>query len=64
MLSRQAVIDDFNEEIDSIPQNQHPVKVYSFSPEFEIRATLGKILVEWYEKVISLALKGKNEKWK
>ena len=36
-LFRQAVIDDFNEEIDSIPTNEQLAKIYSFSPEFEIR---------------------------
>jgi hypothetical protein len=36
-LFRQAVIDDFNEEIDSIPTNEDLAKIYSFSPEFEIR---------------------------
>lgn len=95
-LFRQAVIDDFNEEIDSIPTNEQLAKIYSFSPEFEIRmkklfikdrrrsllkntmlysrrvasvliivlgllfgtllfntevrAAVGKVLVEWYEK--------------
>ena len=36
-LFRQTVIDDFNEEIDSIPTNEQLAKIYTFSPEFEIR---------------------------
>lgn len=36
-LFRQAVIDDFNEEIDSIPTNEQLAKIYSFSTDFEIR---------------------------
>jgi len=98
-LFRQAVIDDFNEEIDSIPTKEQLTKIYSFSPEFEIRmkklfikdrrrsllkdtmlysrrvasvliivlgllfgtllfntevrAAVGKVLVEWYEKFTS-----------
>lgn len=98
-LFRQAVIDDFNEEIDSIPTNEQLAKIYTFSPEFEIRmkklflkdrrrgllkntmlysrrvasvliivlgllfgtllfntevrAAVGKVLVEWYEKFTS-----------
>jgi len=98
-LFRHAVIDDFNEEIDSIPTKEQLTKIYSFSPEFEIRmkklfikdrrkslfkntmlysrrvasvliivlgllfgtllfntevrAAVGKVLVEWYEKFTS-----------
>lgn len=98
-LFRQAVIDDFNEEIGSIPTNEQLAVIYSFSSEFEmrmkklfvkdrrrsfvktamyfsrrvasiliivlgllfgtllfnteVRATVGKILVEWYEKFTS-----------
>ncbi len=98
-LFRQAVIDGFNEEIDSIPTNKQLAKIYTFSPEFEIRmkklfikdrrrgllkntmlysrrvasvliivlgllfgtllfntevrAAVGKVLVEWYEKFTS-----------
>jgi len=98
-LFRQAVIDDFNEEIDSIPTNEQLAKIYSFSSEFEIRmkklfikdrrssllkntmlysrrvasvliivlgllfgtllfntevrAAVGRVLVEWYEKFTS-----------
>ena len=98
-LFHQAVIDDFNEEIDSIPTNEQLAKIYTFSPEFEIRmkklfikdrrrsllkntmlyskrvasvliivlgllfgtllfntevrAAVGKVLVEWYEKFTS-----------
>jgi hypothetical protein len=36
-LFRQAVIDDFNDEINSIPSNEQMTKLYSFSPEFEIK---------------------------
>ena len=36
-LFRQAIIDDFNEEIDSIPTNEQLAKIYSFSIDFEIR---------------------------
>ncbi|MGJ0848516.1 DUF4367 domain-containing protein [Tissierella praeacuta] len=102
-LFRQAVVDDFNEEIDSIPPNEQLAKIYSFSPEFEVRmkklfaknrrkdfakaimfysrkiasiliivlgllfstllfntevrATVGKVLVEWYEKFTSFTFK-------
>lgn len=98
-LFRQAVIDDFNEEIDSIPTNEQLANIYTFSPEFEmrmkklfikdrrrsllkdtmlysrrvasvliivlgllfgtllfnteVRAAVGKVLVEWYEKFTS-----------
>lgn len=98
-LFRQAVIDDFNEEIDSIPTNEQLAKIYSFSIEFEtrmkklftrdhrknsfknamfysrkvasiliivlgllfgtllfnteVRAAVGKALVEWYDKFTS-----------
>lgn len=98
-LFRQAVIDDFNEELDSIPTKGRLSKTYSFSPEFEIRmkklfakdrrrsflrtgilytrkvasifimvlgllfatllfntevrATVGKVFIEWYEKFTS-----------
>ncbi len=102
-LFRQAVVDDFNEEIDSIPPNEQLAKIYSFSLEFEVRmkklfaknrrkdfakaimfysrkiasiliivlgllfstllfntevrATVGKVLVEWYEKFTSFTFK-------
>jgi hypothetical protein len=102
-LFRQAVIDDFNEEIDSIPTNEQLTEIYSFSPEFEtrmkklftkdrrkdfiktislysrrvasvliivlgllfgtllfnaeVRATVGNILVEWYEKFTSFTFR-------
>ncbi|MCL2320991.1 MAG: DUF4367 domain-containing protein [Oscillospiraceae bacterium] len=36
-LFRQAVIDNFYEEIDSIPSNEELAKIYKFTPEFEIR---------------------------
>lgn len=36
-LFRQAVIDDFNEKIDSIPTNEQLAEIYSFSWEFEMR---------------------------
>lgn len=98
-LFLQAVIDGFNEEIDSIPTNEQLAKIHTFSPEFEIRmkklfikdrrrsllkntilyskrvasiliiilvllfgtllfntevrAAVGKVLVEWYEKFTS-----------
>lgn len=103
-LFRQAVIDDFNEEIDSIPTNEQLAKIYSFSPEFElrmkklftkdrrkdfiktislysrrvasvliivlgllfgtllfnaeVRAAVGNVLVEWYEKFTSFTFIG------
>lgn len=102
-LFHQAVIDDFNEEINSIPTNEQLAKTYSFSPEFEIRmkklfakdrrtkfaktltlyskkvasifiivlgllfstllfntevrATVGKVLIEWYEKFTSFTFR-------
>lgn len=102
-LFRQAVIDDFNEELDSIPTNKELAKIYSFSPEFEVqmkklltkdrrrslikaaiyysrkaasifiivlgilfgtllfnaevRATVGTVLVEWYEKFTSFTFR-------
>ena len=110
----QAVIDNFNEEIDSIPSNEQLTKLYSFSPEFEIkmkklfikdsrkdfaktvllyskrvasiliivlgllfstllfntevRAAVGKVLVEWYEKFTSFTFEdnkvfGENKGW-
>jgi hypothetical protein len=43
-LFRQAVIEDFNEEIDFIPTNEELARVYSFSPEFEIR--MKKLLIK------------------
>ena len=36
-MFRQAIIDDYNEEIDSIPSNDKLMEKLSFSPEFEIR---------------------------
>lgn len=103
-LFRQAVIDDFNKEIDSIPTNEQLAKIYSFSPEFElrmkklftkdrrkdfiktislysrrvasvliivlgllfgtllfnaeVRAAVGNVLVEWYEKFTSFTFIG------
>ncbi len=36
-MFRQAIIDDYNEEIDSIPTNDKLMETLSFSPEFEIR---------------------------
>ncbi len=36
-LFRQAIIDDYNEEIDSIPPEEDLVETISFSPEFELR---------------------------
>lgn len=102
-LFRQAVIDDFNEEIDSIPTNEQLVKIYSFSTDFqirikklltkdrrrsslknamiysrkvasvliivlgllfgtllfntEVRAAVGKVLVEWYDKFTSFTFR-------
>lgn len=102
-LFRQAVIDDFNEEIDSIPTNEQLAEIYSFSSEFEmrmkklfvedhrrnflknvmlysrrvasilvivlgllfgtllfnteVRAAVGKVLVEWYEKFASFTFR-------
>ncbi|OPZ92185.1 MAG: hypothetical protein BWY74_01706 [Firmicutes bacterium ADurb.Bin419] len=102
-LFRQAVIDDFNEEIDSIQANEQLAKIYSFSADFEIRmkklltrdrrkssfknamlysrkvasvliivlgllfgtllfntevrAAVGKVLVEWYDKFTSFTFR-------
>ncbi|NLC02927.1 MAG: DUF4367 domain-containing protein [Tissierellia bacterium] len=102
-LFRQAVIDDFNEEINSIESNEELSKIYSFSTEFEtrmkrlltkdrrkehvkktmyysrkvasiviivlgllfsslllnteVRATVGKVLVEWYEKFTTFSFR-------
>lgn len=36
-LFRQAIIDDYNEEIDSIPPKNELMEALSFSPEFELR---------------------------
>ncbi len=36
-LFRQAVIDDYNEEIDSIPSKDELMEIISFSPEFDLR---------------------------
>ena len=36
-MFRQAIIDDYNDEIDSIPTNDKLMEKLSFSPEFEIR---------------------------
>lgn len=36
-LFRQAIIDDYNEEIDSIPPKENLMEILSFSPEFELR---------------------------
>lgn len=98
-LFRQAVIDDFNEEIAPISANEQLANIFTFSPEFEmrmkklfkkdrrrsllkntmlysrrvasvliiilgllfgtllfnteVRATIGKVLLEWYEKFTS-----------
>ena len=102
-LFRQAVIDDFNEDINSIQSNEELSKIYSFSTEFEtrmkklltkdrrkdhvkktmyysrkvasiviivlgllfsslllnteVRATVGKVLVEWYEKFTTFSFR-------
>lgn len=102
-LFRQAVIDDFNEEINSIQSNEELSKTYSFSTEFEtrmkrllikdrrkdyvkktmyysrkvaliiiivlgllfgslllsteVRATVGKVLVEWYERFTTFSFR-------
>lgn len=102
-LFRQAVIDDFNEEVDSIPTNEQLAKIYPFSTDFEIRmkklftrdcrrssfrnamffirrvasiliivlgllfgtllfntevrAAVGKVLVEWYQKFTSFTFR-------
>jgi len=36
-LFRQAVIDAFVKEIEAIPSNEELKKIYSFSPQFELR---------------------------
>ena len=36
-LFRQAIIDDYNEEIDSIPSKEKLMQTISFSPEFELK---------------------------
>ncbi|MDF2486138.1 MAG: hypothetical protein K0R46_2306 [Herbinix sp.] len=36
-LFRQAIIADYNEEIDSIPPKERLMEIISFSPEFEVR---------------------------
>jgi hypothetical protein len=36
-LFRQAIIDDYNEEIDSIPSKEKLIQTISFSPEFELK---------------------------
>ncbi len=102
-LFRQAVIDDFNDEINSAQSNELLSKMYSFSEEFdnrmkklltkdrrkeyfkktvhysrkvasilfivlgllfgslllntEVRASVGKVLVEWYEKFTTFSFK-------
>lgn len=102
-LFRQAIIDDFNEEIDSIPTNEQLARIYSFSTDFqirmkklltkdrrrgsfknvmiysrkvasiliiilgllfgtllfntEVRAAVGKVLVEWYDKFTSFTFR-------
>lgn len=38
-LFRQAVIDEFNEELDLIPSNEELSALYPFTPEFESRMT-------------------------
>ncbi|WP_406241879.1 DUF4367 domain-containing protein [Tissierella carlieri] len=113
-LFRQAIIDDFNEEIDSIPTNEQFAEIYSFSIDFEIRmkklftrdrrrssfknamlysrkvasiliivlgllfgtllfnnevrAAVGKVLVEWYDKFTSFTFRddeviGEKKDW-
>ncbi len=105
-LFSQAVIDNFNEEIDSIPSNEELGRIYSFSTEFEVklkkllkrdrrrdlikttmyyskkvasifiivlgllfsillfntevRAAVGKVFVEWYEKFTSFTFSGEE----
>ncbi|NLO10475.1 MAG: DUF4367 domain-containing protein [Clostridiales bacterium] len=39
-LFRQAVIDEYKEEIESIPQKKELMRIVSLSPEFEIRMKL------------------------
>ncbi|WP_312810196.1 DUF4367 domain-containing protein [Sedimentibacter sp.] len=102
-LFRQAVIDNFNEEIESIPSNEQLSEIYSTSPKFEmmmknlfikdhrksflkkamfyskrvasifiivlgllfgtllfnteVRAAVGKVFVEWYERFTSFTFK-------
>ncbi|MCL2517190.1 MAG: hypothetical protein FWF15_01380 [Oscillospiraceae bacterium] len=36
-LFKQAVIDDYTDEIDSIPSNDELVKKYPFTPQFNVR---------------------------
>jgi len=113
-LFRQAVIDDLNDEINSIPSNEQLTKLYSYSPEFEIkmekifikdsrkdfaktvllyskrvasifiivlgmlfstllfntevRAAVGKVLVEWYERFTTFTFEdnkviGEKKEW-
>jgi hypothetical protein len=105
-LFRQAVIDDYVAEIDGIPPNEELAKIYSFSPEFElrmkkvfaryrrkeifvritkyikrvavvfllastvlfgillinpeVRAAVGKVVVEWFEKFTSITFSGEE----
>ena len=63
-LFRQTVIDQFNEEIDSIPTKEQLSKIYLFSPEFEIkmkklfvkdrRRTLVKTAMLYSRKIASI----------
>ncbi len=49
-LFRQAIIDDFNEEMDSIPTNEQLARIYSFSSKFEMR--IKKFLQRIVEKAL------------
>lgn len=105
-LFRQAIIDDFDEELDSVVARQDLSKLYSFSERFEekmeiifkkaqrkvflenaiyyskkiasifiivlgllfstllfnteVRASVGKVLVEWYTKFTSFTIKSED----
>lgn len=47
-LFRQAVIDDYIEEIDSIPPKEKLMEIISFSPEFELR--MNKLFIKEQRK--------------
>ncbi|MGJ0847299.1 hypothetical protein ACR77J_11465 [Tissierella praeacuta] len=49
-LFRQAIIDDFNEEMDSIPTNEQLARIYSFSSKFEMH--IKKFLQRIVEKAL------------
>ena len=59
-LFKQAVIDDYINEIDSIPSNEELAKKYSFSPQFDLR--MKKLFARVRRKEIALKITKYSQK--